>query len=150
MKDRNEEIAGLRRSLRERDETIQQREIDISCLRGQVNKAMGRVTRAILDLDSVKDDDDFSDDTLTFVDGSLIDDEEEILLSDLMMDMSGYETPAPVPAYIRKQGSERAKTDSLTPSPPSTASDDTLAVTPIPSRSPSPPSPQLPPKKDQK
>ena len=55
MKQRNEEISNLRRELRERDETIQQREIEISCLRGQVNKAMGRVTRAILELDSVKD-----------------------------------------------------------------------------------------------
>ena len=55
MKDRNEDIAQLRRDIREREETIQQREIDISCLRGQVKQALRDI------------DDDEDSDTLTFV-----------------------------------------------------------------------------------
>ena len=99
VKQKNEEIANLHRELRQRDETIQQREIDISCLRGQVNMAMGRVTRAILELDSVKDDDD--SDTLTFSGSELIDDETEVYLSDILAvgeDTMSLRPPPPPPS----------------------------------------------------
>jgi hypothetical protein len=70
----------------------------------QANKAMSRVTRAILDLDSLPNDSDSDSDsdTLTYV-GSLIDDEEEILLSDLL-DLPGDEetTTEPVPPLKKK------------------------------------------------
>ena len=87
---RNEEILHLKKDLRLKDETIQQREIDISCLRGQVNPLS-----AILDNENVaryisldskeKDDRDGDDadddsDTLTNIDPLS---EEDILLEDL-------------------------------------------------------------------
>ena len=87
---RNEEILHLKKDLRLKDETIQQREIDISCLRGQVNPLS-----AILDKENVaryisldskeKDDRDGDDadddsDTLTNIDPLS---EEDILLEDL-------------------------------------------------------------------
>ena len=110
MKQRNEEIANLHRELRQRDETIQQREIDISCLRGQVNMAMGRVTRAILELDSVKDDDS---DTLTFSGSQLIDDETEVYLSDILavgedtMSLRPPPPPPPAPPTLPEESSGR-------------------------------------------
>ena len=87
---RNEEILHLKKDLRLKDETIQQREIDISCLRGQVNSLS-----AILDkeniarhisLDSKENDDrdgddaDDDSDTLTNIDPLS---EEDVLLEDL-------------------------------------------------------------------
>ena len=87
---RNEEILHLKKDLRLKDETIQQREIDISCLRGQVNPLS-----AILDKDNVArhisldfkekddmegDDADDDSDTLTNIDPLS---EEDILLEDL-------------------------------------------------------------------
>ena len=69
MKDRNEDILRLRRELKDREETIQQREIDISCLRGQVKQALEDI-----------DDDDSS--TLTFMCSE--GDEDIVLLDDLL------------------------------------------------------------------
>lgn len=70
MKSKQEEILQLRRELRQRDETIQQREIDLSCLRGQVKQA----------LEDIDDDDS---DTLTYVDEDQDEDQEQILINDL-------------------------------------------------------------------
>ncbi len=67
MKHRNDEIQMLRKDLREREELIQQREIDISCLRGQVNRA----------LEQMEEEDS---DTLTYECDSQ---EEEMLLTDI-------------------------------------------------------------------
>ena len=66
LKIRTEEFMQAKKDLRVKDEEIQQREIDISCLRGQV---------------LVFDNED-SDDTLT----EIIEDEEDILLEDLEWD----------------------------------------------------------------
>ena len=87
---RNEEILHLKKDLRLKDETIQQREIDISCLRGQVNSLSaildkGNIARHI-SLDSKENDDrdgddaDDDSDTLTNIDPLS---EEDILLEDL-------------------------------------------------------------------
>ena len=137
VKQRNEEISNLRRELRERDETIQQREIEISCLRGQVNRAMGRVTRAILELDSVKDDGDDSD-TLTFSGSDLIDDVSEVYLSDILA--IGEDTMSLRPQPILPEDSERTpvaaddEEDTLQITTPLPMDDDeeTLMETPIP------------------
>ena len=160
VKQRNEEISNLRRELRERDETIQQREIEISCLRGQVNRAMGRVTRAILELDSVKDDGDDSD-TLTFSGSDLIDDETEVYLSDILA--IGEDTMSLRPPPIWLEDSERTPVagvaadddeDTLQITTPLPMDEETLMETPIPmddydetisSVTPTPPPPPPPP-----
>ena len=157
VKQRSEEIKSLRRELRERDETIQQREIEISCLRGQVNRAMGRVTRAILELDSVKDDGDDSD-TLTFSGSDLIDDETEVYLSDILA--IGEDTMSLRPPPILLEDSERTPVaadddeDTLQITTPLPMDEDTLMETPIPmddydetisSVTPTPPPPPPPP-----
>ena len=158
MKQRNEEISNRRRELRERDETIQQREIEISCLRGQVNKAMGRVTRAILELDSVKDVGSDSS-TLTFSGSDLIDDETEVYLSDILA--IGEDTMSLRPPPILPDDSGRTplvadeEEDTLQITTPLPMDDEeTLMETPIPmddcdetisSVTPTPPPPPPPP-----
>ena len=69
----------MRRELRTKDETIQQREIDISCLRGQV-VALERLLNVHLNDNEASDSDS---DTLTNI-ASLS--ENEILLEDLDSD----------------------------------------------------------------
>ncbi len=71
IKRKNEEVLLMKRDLKEREELIQQREIDISCLRGQVKEAL-------LDLDVADDDED--SDTLTCDCSS---EDEQILIDDL-------------------------------------------------------------------
>ncbi len=65
----------LKRDLREREELIQQREIDISCLRGQVKQALEELEAVKLGLEEGDDDSD----TLTCECVS----DEEILVADL-------------------------------------------------------------------
>lgn len=160
VKQRSEEIKSLRRELRERDETIQQREIEISCLRGQVNRAMGRVTRAILELDSVKGENGSDSDTLTFSGSDLIDDETEVYLSDILA--IGEETMSLRPPPVLPGDSVRTpvaaddEDDTLQITTPLPMDDDeeTLMETPIPmddydetlsSVTPTPPPPPPPP-----
>lgn len=73
VKSKTDEILLLKKDLKEREELIQQREIDISCLRGQVNQAL-------IDLEAEDDDDDDSD-TLTFCCSDV---DDEVFLEDLM------------------------------------------------------------------
>ena len=68
LKIRTEELLQSKKDLRLKDEEIQQREIDISCLRGQVNQV----------LEVLEDDDD----TLEASD----DDSDVVLLEDLEWD----------------------------------------------------------------
>ena len=134
VKQRNEEISNLRRELRERDETIQQREIEISCLRGQVNRAMGRVTRAILELDSVKDDGSDSD-TLTFSGSDLIDDETEVYLSDILAigeDTMSLRPPLPEDSERTPVAADDEDDTLQITTPLPTDDDETLMETPIP------------------
>lgn len=74
IKIRNDELLQNKKDLKLKDETIQQREIDISCLRGQV-----------IDVDNadIKDEDD-DDDTLTWNYSDV--DEHDILLDDLELE----------------------------------------------------------------
>ncbi len=67
-----EELMLVKKDLRTKDEEIQQREIDISCLRGQV-------------LDTVQDHDSDSESTLTFCDADA-DSDDVLLLEDLEQD----------------------------------------------------------------
>ena len=79
---RTEDNAQLKKSLRERDEVIQQREIDISCLRGQVTAVVSKV------IEDLEDGDDDSDsDTLTFVPDLDSEADEDILLDDIVVDL---------------------------------------------------------------
>ena len=78
----------MKRDLRLKDETIQQREIDISCLRGQVMapKRIYEPENIVCDKfnSQINNDDDSEDsDTLTNVDALS---EEDILLEDLDFD----------------------------------------------------------------
>ena len=79
---RTEDNAQLKKSLRERDEVIQQREIGISCLRGQVTAVVSKV------IEDLEDGDDDSDsDTLTFVPDLDSEADEDILLDDIVVDL---------------------------------------------------------------
>jgi len=76
----------LKRDLRLKDETIQQREIDISCLRGQVIalKRFYDPEKVVCDkFDSQTNNDDDDSDTLTNIEPLS---EEDILLEDLEFD----------------------------------------------------------------
>ena len=90
LKQRTEDILQLRRNLKDKDEILQQREIDISCLRGQVVNVIRDLTVDELDDDDEDDtvflnDEEEDSDTLTYAaNGSGSD--EEILLEDLETD----------------------------------------------------------------
>ena len=71
LKIRTDELLQSKKDLRIKDEEIQQREIEISCLRGQV-----------LDLTKLIDDED--EDTLENIDNDS--DNEDVLLEDLEWD----------------------------------------------------------------
>ena len=82
----NEETLNLKKELRFKDETIQQREIDISCLRGQVNalKLLYHPEKLVCNKsDKTNDDDESDSDTLTNIEPLS---EEDIYLEDLVYD----------------------------------------------------------------
>ena len=81
LKGRIDELADLRLSLKDKEETIQQLEIEISCLKGQVTQAVVQVMEEL-------GSDDSDSDTLTFVGDNLegSDFEPDVLIDDLDLD----------------------------------------------------------------
>ena len=130
-----EEVAACKRDLRRKEETVQQRDIEISCLRGQVNALQrfcddaaggGGVVDPQLELEIQQllynDDDDDDSETLTGGcgggDGS--DHEDDVLLQDLEWDGTGTLTltsPAPPPPLRQSSLSPSVAVDVIPPSP---------------------------------
>lgn len=71
LRQRSDEILNVKAELKSKEETLQQKEIDLSVLRGQVRQALG-------DLNSVDDDSD----TLTFM-GSEAEVEDDIFVDEI-------------------------------------------------------------------
>lgn len=86
---RNDEYQHLRRDLRLKDETIQQLEIEISCLRGQVNalqKFCDETLNIEPEIEQILDDNDSDSSTLTQINEE--ESSDEVLLEDLEWDNS--------------------------------------------------------------
>ena len=90
LKAKGEDVYLIKKDLRLKDETIQQREIEISCLRGQVNslqKFCDETLHPEPEIERILEMIDDDSDTLTAVGEE--EEEDEVLLQDLEWDETG-------------------------------------------------------------